>query len=89
MLVFDKVLVANRGEVARRIIATLRRMGIASVAVFTDADVGSLHVADADEAMRIGAGPVADSYLCADQILDAARATGAQAVHPGYGFLSE
>jgi urea carboxylase len=87
--VFDKVLVANRGEIACRIMATLRRMGVTSVAVYTDADVGSLHVAAADEAVRIGEGPVATSYLAGERVLEAARATEADAIHPGYGFLSE
>jgi len=87
--VFKKVLVANRGEIACRITATLRRMGIPSVAVYTDADVGSQHVDAADEAVRIGDGPVATSYLAVDRVLEAARVTGADAVHPGYGFLAE
>ena len=86
---FRKVLVANRGEIACRIIRTLDRMGIASVAVYSDADIASLHVARAKEAIRIGAPPVAESYLRIDRILDAARASGAEAIHPGYGFLSE
>ncbi|MHB8463647.1 MAG: urea carboxylase [Acidimicrobiales bacterium] len=83
------MLVANRGEIAVRVLRTLRRMGVASVAVYTDADAGSQHVRDADEAVRIGDGPVATSYLSAERLLDATRATGADAVHPGYGFLSE
>jgi len=87
--VFHKVLIANRGAIACRIIRTLRRMGIGSVAVFSDADEGSLHVSQADEAVRIGAGPAAESYLDFQAILAAAAATGAQAIHPGYGFLSE
>jgi urea carboxylase len=87
--VFDKVLVANRGEIACRIIATLRRIGVASVAVYTDADIGSAHVHDADEAVRIGEGPVSSSYLSTPAILTAAQSTGASAIHPGYGFLSE
>ncbi|MET0545251.1 MAG: biotin carboxylase N-terminal domain-containing protein, partial [Caulobacterales bacterium] len=86
---FDKVLIANRGAIACRIIRTLKRMGVKSVAVYSDADAGSLHVAQADEAVRIGAGPAAESYLRVEAILEAARATGAQAIHPGYGFLSE
>jgi len=86
---FSKVLIANRGAIACRIIRSLRRMGVASVAVFSDADAGSLHVAQADEAVRIGPSPAAESYLNIAAILDAARATGAEAIHPGYGFLSE
>jgi urea carboxylase len=86
---FTKVLIANRGAIACRIIRTLRKMGVGSVAVFSDADAGSLHVAQADEAMRIGPAPARASYLDIAAILDAARAAGAQAIHPGYGFLSE
>ena len=86
---FDKVLVANRGEIACRIMRTLRRMGIGSVAVYTDADAGSLHVRAADEAVRIGEGPVAQSYLDGARVLSAAASVGADALHPGYGFLSE
>ncbi|HMO69752.1 MAG TPA: biotin carboxylase N-terminal domain-containing protein, partial [Novosphingobium sp.] len=86
---FHTVLIANRGAIACRIIRTLRRMGVRSVAVFSDADAGSLHVAQADEAVRIGPAPAAESYLDMAAILAAARATGAQAIHPGYGFLSE
>jgi urea carboxylase len=87
--VFGKVLIANRGVIACRIIRTLDRMGIASVAVYSEADRHALHVAQAGEAVRIGDGPVAESYLSAERILAAARATGAWAIHPGYGFLSE
>ncbi|MUL46352.1 acetyl-CoA carboxylase biotin carboxylase subunit [Mycobacterium sp. CBMA293] len=86
---FDKVLVANRGEIAVRVITTLRRLGIASVAVHSDIDAGSMHVRMADEAVPIGAAPVGESYLRIDRIIEAALATGAQAIHPGYGLLSE
>ena len=86
---FRKVLIANRGAIACRIIRTLGRMGVGSVAVFSDADAGSLHVSQADEAVRIGPPPASQSYLNVAAVLDAARATGAQAIHPGYGFLSE
>ncbi|KQV57412.1 MULTISPECIES: urea carboxylase [unclassified Caulobacter] len=86
---FDKVLIANRGAIACRIIRTLKAMGVKSVAVFSDADAGSLHVSLADEAVRIGPASAAESYLRGDLILAAAGATGAQAIHPGYGFLSE
>ncbi|MEM9047675.1 MAG: acetyl/propionyl/methylcrotonyl-CoA carboxylase subunit alpha [Pseudomonadota bacterium] len=86
---FRKILIANRGEIACRIAATCRQMGVATVAVYSDADAHAAHVAMADEAMRIGAAPVAESYLQGARILEAARATGAEAIHPGYGFLSE
>ena len=86
---FTKILIANRGEIACRIIRTARRMGIATVAVHSDADRHALHVRMADEAVHIGPSPAAESYLVAARIIDAARETGAQAIHPGYGFLSE
>lgn len=86
---FGTVLIANRGAIACRIIRTLRNMGIRSVAVFSDADEASRHVAEADVAVRIGPGPAAESYLDTARILAAARETGADAIHPGYGFLSE
>ena len=86
---FRKILIANRGEIACRVITTARRMGISTVAVYSDADAGALHVQMADEAVRIGPAPVADSYLRGDLIIRAALATGAEAIHPGYGFLSE
>jgi len=86
---FNKILIANRGEIACRVIKTARRMGIATVAVYSDADSNALHVRLADEAIHIGASPARESYLLADKILAAANKTGAQAIHPGYGFLSE
>ena len=86
---FDKILIANRGEIAVRVISTARAMGIKTVAVFSDADADALHVDMADEAVRIGAPPPGESYLKGDRILEAARRTGARAIHPGYGFLSE
>ncbi len=86
---FTKILIANRGEIACRVIATARRMGTKTVAVFSDADAGARHVALADEAVHIGGAAVADSYLRGDAIIAAALRTGAQAIHPGYGFLSE
>jgi 3-methylcrotonyl-CoA carboxylase alpha subunit len=86
---FAKILIANRGEIACRVIKTARRLGIKTVAVFSDADRTARHVALADEAVHIGASPARDSYLVADKIIDAARRSGAVAIHPGYGFLSE
>jgi acetyl-CoA carboxylase, biotin carboxylase subunit len=87
--VFESVLVANRGEIARRVIATARRMGIASIAVYSEADAELPYVAEADQAVPIGPPPPAGSYLDAGAVLAAARETGARAIHPGYGFLSE
>jgi len=86
---FTKILIANRGEIACRVIATARKMGIATVAVYSDADRSARHVQLADEAVHIGAAPSRESYLQADRIIAAAKQTGAQAIHPGYGFLSE
>ncbi|MEP7301670.1 MAG: acetyl/propionyl/methylcrotonyl-CoA carboxylase subunit alpha [Caldimonas sp.] len=86
---FSKILIANRGEIACRVIKTARKMGIATVAVYSDADAGARHVRLADEAVHIGPAPARESYLLGDRIVAAAKATGAQAVHPGYGFLSE
>jgi propionyl-CoA carboxylase alpha chain len=86
---FDKILIANRGEIACRVIRTARKMGIKTVAVYSDADALAPHVQMADEAVRLGPPPASESYLLADAIIEACKATGAQAVHPGYGFLSE
>ncbi|MGE3306181.1 MAG: acetyl-CoA carboxylase biotin carboxylase subunit [Rhizobiaceae bacterium] len=86
---FEKILIANRGEIACRVIKTARRMGIATVAVYSDADRDAVHVEMADEAVHIGPAAAAQSYLVTEKIIEACKATGAQAVHPGYGFLSE
>ena len=86
---FKKILIANRGEIACRVIKTARRMGIATVAIYSDADRNALHVQMADEAVHIGPAPANQSYIVIDKVMDAIRQTGAEAVHPGYGFLSE
>ena len=86
---FEKILIANRGEIACRVIRTAKKLGIATVAVYSDADAQSQHVKLADEAIYIGESPAAQSYLQVERIIQAAKSTGAQAIHPGYGFLSE
>src|SRR5215470_13131038 len=86
---FDKILIANRGEIACRVARTARRMGVRTVAVYSDADVGALHVAVCDEAYRLGPPPPRESYLDGEAIIAIAKTARAQAIHPGYGFLSE
>ncbi|HPM66031.1 MAG TPA: biotin carboxylase N-terminal domain-containing protein, partial [Piscinibacter sp.] len=86
---FSKILIANRGEIACRVAATARRLGVRTVAVYSDADANAKHVLACDEAVHIGGNAPRDSYLRGERIVEAARATGAQAIHPGYGFLSE
>lgn len=86
---FRKILIANRGEIACRIMKTAKHMGITTVAVYSDADADALHVEMADEAIHLGPPPAAQSYLLIDKIIDACKKSGAEAVHPGYGFLSE
>ncbi|EPL0229214.1 biotin carboxylase N-terminal domain-containing protein, partial [Acinetobacter baumannii] len=86
---FEKILIANRGEIACRVIRTAKKLGIRTVAVYSDADANAQHVKLADEAVYIGQSPATQSYLQVDRIIQAAIDTGSQAVHPGYGFLSE
>jgi hypothetical protein len=88
-MMLNKLLIANRGEIAVRVMRTAKRMGLATVAIYSDADASAMHVAEADEAVRVGPAAAAQSYLDIEAILAAAKATGADAIHPGYGFLSE
>src|SRR6188508_3389909 len=85
---FERIVIANRGEIACRVARTARRLGIETVAVYSDADAHALHVEACDQAFRIGAAPPRESYLNGDAIIDVAKRSGAQAIHPGYGFLS-
>src|SRR6201997_1695743 len=86
---FSSVLIANRGEIAARIARTAKRLGLRTIAVYSEADAGALHVRLADEAHPIGPAPAAESYLSAERLIDVAKRTGAECVHPGYGFLAE
>ncbi|MEO0865319.1 MAG: biotin carboxylase N-terminal domain-containing protein, partial [Pseudomonadota bacterium] len=86
---FNKILIANRGEIACRVIKTARKMGIGTVAIYSDADAKALHVQMADEAIHIGPPPANQSYIVIEKVMAAIKSSGAQAVHPGYGFLSE
>ena len=86
---FESLLIANRGEIACRIIRTARKLGIRTIAVYSEADQNALHVREADDAIAIGPAPARESYLRGDRILAAAKRSGARAIHPGYGFLSE
>jgi acetyl/propionyl-CoA carboxylase alpha subunit len=85
---FSSILIANRGEIAVRVIRTARRMGLRTVAVYSEADANAMHVAMADDAILLGPPPAKESYLRGDAVITAARASGAEAIHPGYGFLS-